>query len=113
MEKTYVAVDLPELLTFDTTKPISAASDREAIEALEERLALLGYLFAEPDGVWDEETAAAVESVAALADGDGASSETLALLAEMTDRLSNARYFVDTQLETAYELLGAAELPAA
>ena len=113
VEKTYVAVDLPELLTFDTTKPISAASDREAIEALEERLALLGYLFAEPDGVWDEETAAAVESVAALADGDGASSETLALLAEMTDRLSNARYFVDTQLETAYELLGAAELPAA
>ena len=113
VEKAYAAADLPELLPLDTTKPISAASGSEAVEALEERLALLGYLFAEPDGVWDEKTTAAVEAVAALADGDGASPETLTLLVDMTDRLSNAQYFVDAQLETAYELLDAAELPAA
>lgn len=113
VEKTYAAVELPELLPLDTTEPISAESTVDTIKALEERLALFGYLFEEPDGIWDEETAAAVSALAALADGNGASVETLVLLADMVDRLSKAQYFVDTQLEMAYELIGVAELPAA
>ena len=113
VERTYAAAELPELLPFDTSEPIYAVSSVDTIKALEERLALLGYLFSEPDGVWDEKTTTAVASVGDLTGGEGVSSETLELIADMIDRLYKAQYFVDTQLETAYELLAAAELPAA
>ena len=108
----YVPVELPELQPLDSSVLIDATSDTADIKALEERLALLGYLFSVPDGIWDAETAEAVNAVAELADSDGASPETLALIEEMIERYANARYYVDAQLETAYEWIGAAELAA-
>ena len=109
----YAPVVLPELHPLDSSVAIDATSDAVYIEALEERLVLLGYLFTEPDGLWDAETAGAVDAVARLAGRVGASTETLALLEDMVARYSNARYYVDAQLEKAYEWVGAAEVPAA
>ncbi len=113
VEETYAPAELPELLPLDIGTGVNAESGADTVWALEQRLAVLGYLFEAPDGVWDSATAAAVESVAVLANGSGASPETLSLLEDMVNRLSRARYFVDTQLETAYELIDAAAMPAA
>ncbi len=109
--QTYAHAELPDLLPLDAETEIDAQSDADDILALEERLAILGYLFDTPDGIWDENTAAAAGAVAELA--KGASTTVAGLLGNMIDRLAEAQYFVDTQLETAYEMIGTAELPAA
>ena len=113
VEETYAPAELPDLLPLQTQFRITAESAAPDIEAMEERLSLLGYFFETPDGVWDQATTTAVERVAELAGCYGAAPEMLALLENMTVRLAEARYFVDTQLETAYEIIRAAEMPAA
>lgn len=111
--ETYAPLSLPDCLPLATDREVNAQSDPEEIQALEERLVLLGYLFAEPDGIWDEETARAVAAVVGKETCETADPEILVCLEDMMERLSEARYFVDTQLETAYELLDAADIPAA
>ena len=90
-----------------------ANSGQDRIFALEQRLYLLGYLFAEPDGIWDEKTEEALDVLASAAGTKRDDPVIMELIAEMTDRLSHAVYYVDRQLETAYKLLRHTETEAA
>ncbi len=105
-----MTVDVKKLEPLDIQTPVSASSSQPQILALEQRLALLGFLFEDPDGVFDDATAAALASFYA---GMGASAKAAAdtqllkTLADMTTRADGAITILDDPLQAALDLLAA------
>ncbi len=106
-EDVYLQAEIPPMLPLDTGETVDADSDYEHVLALEQRLCLLGYLFSAPDGRWDEETDGAIRELTESPNISGADPVILEALSDMTARLSRAVYYVDQQMETAYEIIGA------
>ena len=105
-----VTVDIEKLEPLDTGAPVSAASSKSQILALEQRLELLGFLYAEADGVFDDATAAALASFYAgmgAAAKTSADTELLRTLADMTKRADGAVTVTDDPLLVALDLLAA------
>ena len=107
--QTYPYVELPALTELPADADVTAESDAARILAAEERLVLLGYIET-ADGVWDEETGAALASLDEIATGEG-----IPLLLDLTEQLEQSFHMQDTQLLVAYEQIDAAQsmVPAA
>ena len=100
-----ILYELPQMQPLPTDTAIDADSREQEILALEQRLYVLGYLTETPDGSWDEATTAAVSAVGTAQERTTADSALLTALQDMTERLSKAFYYADTQLEAAYRML--------
>ena len=92
---------------------VSESSGKNDILALEQRLALLGFLWEEADGVYDDATKSAVRAACAafgLTSSDTASAELMLTLAEMAEEMDGMYYHDPAAgIEAARELLEAAK----
>ena len=96
--------DMPELTELDIDKKITSKSSSEQILALEERLSLLKYLSSEPDGVFDDDTIAALNALQNQLDltrSSNCSAELAEMLEAAMDMLSKAEELTDNQIEYA------------
>ena len=104
--KVYETVDVSALAALRTGTAIGSGSVPEQILALEQRLALLGFLDS-ADGAWDDATR---EALAAVYTGMGQSAQDNALpallraLEAMTEETDGASVHTDAALEAALAL---------
>lgn len=99
----YPIQPLPALAELPLDAVLNADSESDLIQALEERLVLLGYIET-ADGAWDTVTAGVLNDLQTSSQENG-----LALLENMMQRLERAFVVQDTQLMAAYELLKAGQ----
>ncbi|MEA4823940.1 MAG: S41 family peptidase [Clostridiaceae bacterium] len=117
VEDAEIVIDISGLAPLGTKYAIKVTSDPADILALEQRLALMGYLFETPDEVFDTATIAALADVyAALGQqaSKTASVKLLAALSEMVERMDGAYSYTDAALAAALNIiLGNADTDAA
>lgn len=105
LAQAFVKEELEPCTPIDEFVDLDAYSAKEHILALEERLVLLGYQFAEADNVWDADTDAALHAVYMARDTEYSGiceAEVLEALDMLCRALYDAVYLDDTQLSYAY-----------
>ncbi len=108
VEDAEVVVDISKLAPLNTGSVIKDTSDPADIFALEQRLALMGYLLETPDEVFDAATVAALADVyAALGQqaSKTASVRLLAALSNMVERMDGAYSYTDAALAAALHII--------
>lgn len=116
VENAKISVDVDGLAAFTSAKTVTKKSDAADIMALEQRLKLTGYLFADADGIWDDATTKAIADVYRALNrsvSDGADTVLLDALGVMVERLRSAYRDTDAALEKILVLLAERDAPAA
>ncbi len=112
LENETIYYEIPDLTPLDIDEKITPKSSETQIIALEERLSLLKYLHDEPDGVYDDETIAAVnafQNQMGLWMTSNCSTELLELLDSAVAQLSDAELIYDSQMEYVLSLINTKE----
>lgn len=116
IENELVQMESMACMPLNTDQEIRTDSPGDEILAMEQRLALLGYLFTGIDGVWDAQTDTALaqfHAANALEYTGNCSAQMLQTLDSLASSFLDGRYMEDTQLAYAYAFLDASMQPAA